>query len=60
MHATMDYRSWVLRRDELLSEAARIRLAHQALRNGRTARNPFRLFGESRYFTTGDLRRQTP
>jgi hypothetical protein len=60
MHGTMDYRSWVLRRDELLSEAAKIRLAQQARRNGRTARNPIRSFAASKFFTTGDLRRQTP
>jgi hypothetical protein len=60
MHGTMDYRSWVLRRDELLSEAAKVRLAQQARRNGRTARHPFRLFTASKFFTTGDLRRQTP
>jgi hypothetical protein len=56
----MDYRSWVLRRDELLSEAARIRLAQKARRNGRTGRNPFRTFAASMFLTTGDLRRQTP
>jgi hypothetical protein len=60
MHGTMDYRSWVLRRNELLSEAAKIRLAQQARRNGRTIRNPFGLFAASKFFTTGDLRRQTP
>jgi len=59
MNATMDYRSWVLRRDELLSEAAEIRLAQQA-RKGRTARNPLRVFAASKFFTTGELRRQTP
>jgi hypothetical protein len=58
MHATMDYRSWVLRRDELLREAAEIRLAQQA-RKGRAERNPFRPFAASKIFATGDLRRQT-
>jgi hypothetical protein len=58
MHATMDYGSWVLRRDELLSEAAKIRLAQQA-RKGRTARNSFRPFAASKIFATGALRRQT-
>ena len=60
MHGTMDYRSWVLRRNELLSEAAKIRLAQQARRNGSTTRNPFLPFAASKFFTTGDLRRQTP
>jgi hypothetical protein len=58
MHATMDYRSWALRRDELLSEAAGIRLAQQA-RKGRAARNPLRPVAASKIFATGRLRRQT-
>ena len=62
MNGTMDYKFWLLRRDQFLSEAANLRLVQQA-RNGRTARNPFRrfrLFAASKLFTTRDLRRQTP
>jgi hypothetical protein len=59
MHGMMDYESWLLRRDELLSEAAGIRLAQQ-VRNGRSTLNPFRLFAVSKFFTARDLRRQTP
>ncbi len=63
MHRTADYGSWVLQRDEILSEAAKIRLGRQARRHGRSARNPlrlFRLFAATKFFTAGDLRRQTP
>lgn len=62
MHGTMDYKFWLLRRDELLSEATKIRLAQQA-RRGRTVRSPlrfFRPFAASEFFIPRDLRRQTP
>jgi hypothetical protein len=59
MHGMMDYEFWLLRRDELLSEAAGTRLAQQG-RNGRSTLNPFHLFATSKFFTARDLRRQTP
>jgi hypothetical protein len=63
MYGTMDYGSWVLRRDELISEAAKIRQAQQARRNGHSAFGSFRFFrlpAASKIFITGHLRRQTP
>jgi hypothetical protein len=62
MHGTMEYKFWLLRRDELLSEATKIRLAQQT-RSGRTVRSPLRLFrpfATSKFFIPRDLRRQTP
>ena len=59
MQAAVDYKLWLLRREELMSEAAKIRLAQQARRDGRTTRNPLRRFAASEFLITGDLRRHT-